>query len=137
MKTSEISDLIYHKKNRDFLLNKGKGCYKNNKERLKEQARDKYRRLPEEEKSKKREYLWNRYHNMSEEKKQRLKEYQKEYQKNYRKESATNEHYAQNKEAIEEKLREHYKNLSREEKGKISENQRKRYQQLVQYKKKC
>ena len=74
---------------------------------------------------------------MSEEKKQRLKEYQKEYQKNYRKESATNEHYAQNKEAIEEKLRERYKNLSREEKGKISENQRKRYQQLVQYKKKC
>ena len=57
MKTSEISDLIYHKKNRDFLLNKGKGCYKNNKERLKEQARDKYRRLPEEEKNKKREYL--------------------------------------------------------------------------------
>ena len=74
---------------------------------------------------------------MSEEKKQRLKEYQKEYQKNYRKESATNEHYAQNKEAIEEKLRERYKNLSLEEKGKISENQRKRYQQLVQYKKKC
>ena len=57
MKTSEISDLIYHKKNRDFLLNKGKGCYENNKERLKEQARDKYRRLPEEEKNKKREYL--------------------------------------------------------------------------------
>ena len=72
---------------------------------------------------------------MSEKKKQRLKEYQKEYQKNYRKEKATDEHYAQNREAIEEKLREHYKNLSREEKNKISENQRKRYQELVQYKK--
>ena len=43
---------------------------------------------------------------MSEEKKQRLKE----YQKNYQKEKATDEHYAQNKEAIKEKSREHNKN---------------------------
>ena len=34
-------------------------------------------RASEEEKNKKREYGRNRYHNMSEEKKQRLKEYQK------------------------------------------------------------
>ena len=34
-------------------------------------------------KKKKREYVKNRYSNMSEEKKQRLKEYQKKYQKNY------------------------------------------------------
>ena len=34
-------------------------------------------------KNKKREYGKNRYHNMPEEKKQRLKEHQKEYQKNY------------------------------------------------------
>ena len=33
----------------------------------------------EEEKNKKREYGRNRYHNMSEEKKQRLKQYQKNY----------------------------------------------------------
>ena len=49
-------------------------------------------------------------------KKQRLKEYQKEYQKNYHgvrcsKETAA-EYYAQNKEAIKEKSRKHYKNLS-------------------------
>ena len=50
-----------------------------NKERLKKQARDKYRNLSEEEKNKKREYGKNRYHNISEEKKQKLKEYQKNY----------------------------------------------------------
>ena len=60
------------------MLNKAKDYYKNNKERLREQARDKYRNLSEE-KNKKREYGKNRYHNMSEEKKQRLKEYQKNY----------------------------------------------------------
>ena len=37
-------------------------------EKLTEQARNKYRNLPEEEKIKKREYGKNRYHSMSEEK---------------------------------------------------------------------
>ena len=64
-------------------LNKAKDYYKNNKERLRGQARDKYRNLyeeeEEEEEEEKREYGKNRYHNMSEEKKQRLKEYQKNY----------------------------------------------------------
>ena len=49
------------------------------KKRLREQARDKYRNLTEEEKNKKREYGMNRYCNMSEERKQRLKEYPKKY----------------------------------------------------------
>ena len=48
---------------------------------LREQARDKYCNLSEEDKTKKREYGRNRNHNMSEEKKQRLKEYQKIYRK--------------------------------------------------------
>ena len=60
-----------------MILNKAKYFYKNNKERLKEHAWNKYRSLSEEEKNKKREYGKNRYHNMPEEKKQRLKEYQK------------------------------------------------------------
>ena len=47
------------------------------KKKLREQARDNYRNLPEEDKNEKREYGRNRYHNMSEENKQRLKEYQK------------------------------------------------------------
>ena len=59
-------------KNRNVIPNKAKDFYKNNKERLKQQARDKYRSLSEEEKNKKREYGKKRCHNMSEEKKQRL-----------------------------------------------------------------
>ena len=62
-----------------MILNKAKDYYKNNQERLREQARNKYRNLSEEEKNKKREHGKNRCLNMSEEKKQRLKEYQKNY----------------------------------------------------------
>ena len=47
----------------------------------------------------------------------------------YSKEKAA-QYYAQNKEAIKEKSRERYKNLSQKEKDKIKE-----YQELVQYKK--
>ena len=56
---SEITDLTYYQRNRDLILNKKKGYYKNNKERLREQARDKYRSLSEEGKNKKREYRKN------------------------------------------------------------------------------
>ena len=66
---SENTDLTYYQRNGDLILNKKKDYHKNNKEKLKEQARDKYRSLSEEEKNKKREYGKNRYHNMSEEKK--------------------------------------------------------------------
>ena len=52
----------------------------------------------------------------------------------YSKEIAA-EYNAQNKEAIKEKSRECYKNLSREKKDKIKEYQRKKYQELIQYKK--
>ena len=52
----------------------------------------------------------------------------------YSKEKAA-EYYAQNKEAMKEKSRECYKNLSPEEKDKIKEYQRKKYQELAQYKK--
>ena len=52
----------------------------------------------------------------------------------YSKEKAA-EYYLKNKEAIKEKPRKHYKNLSKEEKDKIKEYQRKKYQELVRYKK--
>ena len=61
-----------------MILNRAKDYYENYEERLRGQARDKYKNLSEEEKNKKIEY-GNRCHNMSEEKKQRLKEYQKNY----------------------------------------------------------
>ena len=74
-----MSDLTYYQRRRDVILNRAKYYYENDKERLSEQARDKYRNLPEDDKNKRREYVKNRYHNMSEEKKQILKEYQKNY----------------------------------------------------------
>ena len=52
IKTSEIADLTYYQKNRNVILNKAKDSYKNSKERLKEQARDKCRSLSGEEKIK-------------------------------------------------------------------------------------
>ena len=63
------------------MLNKVKDYHENDKERLREQARDKYRTLSEEDKKKKREYGKNRYHNMPEEKKQKLKEHQNNIEK--------------------------------------------------------
>ena len=48
----------------------------------------------------------------------------------YSKEKAC-EYYLQNKEAIKEKSKNPYKNLSKEEKDKIKEYQRKRYLQLI------
>ena len=51
----------------------------------------------------------------------------------YSKEKAA-EYYLQNKEAIKQKSKNWYKNLSKEEKDKIKQYQRKRYQQLIQYK---
>ena len=56
-------------KETDVILNRAKDYYESDKERLKEQAKDKYRNLSEEEKNK-REYWKNRYHSMSEEKRQ-------------------------------------------------------------------
>ena len=78
-KMSASANLTYYQKSWDVILNRAIDYYENDKETLREQARDKYRNLSEEEKNKKREYEKNRYLNMSEEKKQRLKEYQKNY----------------------------------------------------------
>ena len=47
----------------------------------------------------------------------------------------TAEYYLPDKEAIKEKSKNWCKNLSQEEKDKIKEYQKKRYQQLVEYKK--
>ena len=52
----------------------------------------------------------------------------------YSKEKAA-EYYLENKEAIKGKSKIRYKNLSKEEKSKTEKYQRKRYQQMIQYKK--
>ena len=69
-------------KKTEIILNRAKDYYRNDKEKLRVQASNRYRKLSEEDKNKKREYGKNRYHSMSEEKQQKLK--LKEYQKKYR-----------------------------------------------------
>ena len=61
----ESTYLTYYQKNRDLILNRAKDYYENDTERLREQDRDKYRNLSEEEKNKKREDGNYRYLNMS------------------------------------------------------------------------
>ena len=51
-----MSDLTYYQRNRDVILNRAKNYYENDKERLRELARDKYKNFSEEEKNKKGEY---------------------------------------------------------------------------------
>ena len=52
----KIIEKTCYKKIRDLILNRTKNYYENDKERLREQARDKYKNLSEKEKNKKREY---------------------------------------------------------------------------------
>ena len=98
--------------------------------------RDKYRSLSEEEKNKKRECGKNVWRKETKTKRisKRISKNYHDAKERYSKEKAA-EYYAQNKEAIKEKSRKRYKNLSQKEKDKIKEYQRKRYQELVQYKK--
>ena len=49
-----MSNLTYYQKNRAVILNRAKDYYEDDKERLRQQARDKYRNFSEQEK--KREY---------------------------------------------------------------------------------
>ena len=61
------------KQKQNVILKRAKDYYENDKETLREQARDTYRNLSEEEKIKKREYGRKRYQNMSKEEKRKLK----------------------------------------------------------------
>ena len=53
IKMGESAYLTYYQRNWDMILNRAKGHYETDEERLREQARDKYRNLSEEEKHKK------------------------------------------------------------------------------------
>ena len=48
--------LTYYQNIRDVILNRAKDYHENDKEKLREQARDKYRNLSVEKKTKNREY---------------------------------------------------------------------------------
>ena len=70
---NECVDWTYYQENWDVILNRAKD-YENDKERLIEQARDKYRKFSEEERKQKWEYEYVRR-----KEKKTLKEYQKNY----------------------------------------------------------
>ena len=47
-----MSETTYYQTNRDVILNRAKDFHKNDKERIRDNARDKYRNLSEEEEKK-------------------------------------------------------------------------------------
>ena len=49
---SRSAYLTYYQRNRDVILNRAEDYYEKDKQRLRKQARDKYRNLSEEEKKK-------------------------------------------------------------------------------------
>ena len=57
---SESAYLIYYQRNRDKMLNRAEDYYESDAERIREQARDKYRNLSEEEKNKKKR-IWEEW----------------------------------------------------------------------------
>ena len=71
-----MTEKTCYQRNRNVILNRAKEYYEIYEKRLKQQARNKYRELSEEDNIK-REDGRNRYHNMSKEKKQKLKQCQK------------------------------------------------------------
>ena len=48
--------MTYYQKNKEVILNRAKDYHGNNKERLRDEAKNKYRNLSEEDKNKDREY---------------------------------------------------------------------------------
>ena len=60
-----MSETTYYQRKRDVMLNRVKDYCKSDKERLRDNARDKFRNLFEEVKNEKREYGRNRFHNTS------------------------------------------------------------------------
>ena len=66
-----MKNLTYFQRKQNVILKKAKDYYENDKERLREQVRDKYRNLSAQKKKRK------RYYNMSKEERQKLKAYQK------------------------------------------------------------
>ena len=63
-----MSETTYYQRNRDIILNRVNEYYKNNKELLRERAKNKYRSLSKDEKHIKKQYQKDRHHNMSDEK---------------------------------------------------------------------
>ena len=56
---NEYVDLTYHQRNGEVILNRAKDYYENDQETLREEARNEYGNLSEEEKSKKKR-IWKK-----------------------------------------------------------------------------
>ena len=54
---SKSTDLTYYQRNRNVVLNRANDYYENNKDKLWEQAKNKYRNLSEEDKNEKKRIL--------------------------------------------------------------------------------
>ena len=54
-----MDNTTYYQRNREIMLNRAKDYYEYDKERLREQARNKYRNLSEEDKNKKKR-IWKK-----------------------------------------------------------------------------
>ena len=52
-----MDNLTYYQRNRDVILNRAKGYYENDKKRLIEHAKNKYKNLSEEKKNKKKKNM--------------------------------------------------------------------------------
>ena len=74
-----MSQKTYYQKSKDTILNRAKAYCENNKEILREKAKNRYRKLSADEKDLKKQYQKDRYNNMTLEEKQKYKEYQKKY----------------------------------------------------------
>ena len=74
-----MSGTTYYQRIRDIILNRANAYYENNKELLKERAKNRYRELSENEKDAKKQYQKDRCNNMTAEEKQKYKKYQKNY----------------------------------------------------------
>ena len=71
------------RRNKVLIQTKAKEYYKNNKDKLSKQARERYNGLSAEEKDKKREYGKNRYHPMSEKERNKKREREKKQASQY------------------------------------------------------
>ena len=54
-----MHNTTYYQRNREIMLNRAKDYHENDKERLREQARNKYKNLSEEDKNKKKR-IWKK-----------------------------------------------------------------------------
>ena len=55
-----MDNLTYYQRNRDVILNRAKGYYENDKKRLIEHAKNKYKNLSEEKKNKEKKRIWKK-----------------------------------------------------------------------------